>query len=178
MTKMALLFSACGTIGENLSVAVNVVERRSLQPEQVNVFMAGWILTLMVIGMMQVNKLSLKQMQLLALITSQYQFHPVQWLGIPTYAFVSVAMLIVIVLMEEANDGEVEDGRILIPDSVGNNQCDLIMQTIRPVASSDYTYTSLDVPSNPITFSDITNPIAIRLTKAVLPILMRLALTV
>ncbi len=35
------------------------------------------------------------------------------------------------------------------------------MQTIRPVASSDYTYTSLDVLNNPITFSDITNPIAI-----------------
>ncbi|WP_318522782.1 GEVED domain-containing protein [Photobacterium leiognathi] len=60
-----------------------------------------------------------------------------------------------------ANDGEVEDYRILVSDLVGNNQCDLIMQTIRPVASSDYTYTSLDVPSNPITFSDITNPIAI-----------------
>ncbi|WP_419207958.1 GEVED domain-containing protein [Photobacterium leiognathi subsp. mandapamensis] len=60
-----------------------------------------------------------------------------------------------------ANDGEVEDYRILISDLVGNNQCDLIMQTIRPIASTDYTYTSLDVPSNPITFSDITNPIAI-----------------
>ncbi|WP_318493703.1 GEVED domain-containing protein [Photobacterium leiognathi] len=63
--------------------------------------------------------------------------------------------------MGRANDGEVEDYRILISDLVGNNQCDLIMQTIRPVASSDYTYTSLDVPSNPITFSDITNPIVI-----------------
>ncbi|MCG9705789.1 GEVED domain-containing protein [Photobacterium damselae] len=60
-----------------------------------------------------------------------------------------------------ANDGEVEDYRVLISDLVGNNQCDLIMQTRLPVSASDYTYTSLDVPSNPITFTDIVNPITI-----------------
>ncbi|HIF9253909.1 TPA: GEVED domain-containing protein [Photobacterium damselae] len=60
-----------------------------------------------------------------------------------------------------ANDGEVEDYRVLISDLVGNNQCDLIMQTRLPVSATDYTYTSLDVPSNPITFTDIVNPITI-----------------
>ena len=60
-----------------------------------------------------------------------------------------------------ANDGEVEDYRILISDLVGNNQCDSILQTIRPVSSSTYTYTSLDVPSNPVTFSNIIDPVAI-----------------
>ena len=60
-----------------------------------------------------------------------------------------------------ANDGEVEDYRVLISDLVGNNQCDLILQTIKPVSSSDYAYTSLDATSDPITFSNIVDPISI-----------------
>ncbi|SMY18046.1 GEVED domain-containing protein [Photobacterium aquimaris] len=60
-----------------------------------------------------------------------------------------------------ANDGEVEDYRVLISDLIGDNQCNLIIQTSRPISSSDYTYSALDVPSNPITFSDIINPINI-----------------
>ena len=60
-----------------------------------------------------------------------------------------------------ANDGEVEDYRVLISDLVGNNQCDLILQTIKPVSSSDYAYTSLDATSDPIIFSNIVDPISI-----------------
>ena len=60
-----------------------------------------------------------------------------------------------------ANDGEVEDYRVLISDLVGNNQCNLILQTIKPVSSSDYAYTSLDATSDPITFSNIVDPISI-----------------
>ncbi|PSB83312.1 hypothetical protein C5F63_19400 [Photobacterium damselae subsp. damselae] len=60
-----------------------------------------------------------------------------------------------------ANDGEVEDYRVLISDLVGNNQCDLIVQTRLPIAATDYSYNSLDVTVDPITFSDIVNPISI-----------------
>ena len=60
-----------------------------------------------------------------------------------------------------ANDGEVEDYRVLISDLVGNNQCDLIVQTRLPIAATDYSYNSLDVTADPITFTDIVNPIAI-----------------
>ncbi|WP_394165832.1 GEVED domain-containing protein [Photobacterium piscicola] len=60
-----------------------------------------------------------------------------------------------------ANDGEVEDYRVLISDLVGNNQCDLILQTIKPVGGNDYTYTSLDATSDPIIFSNIVDPISI-----------------
>ncbi|MEC6823337.1 GEVED domain-containing protein [Photobacterium piscicola] len=60
-----------------------------------------------------------------------------------------------------ANDGEVEDYRVLVSDLVGNNQCDLIVQTRLPVAATDYSYNSLNVTVDPITFTDIVNPIAI-----------------
>ncbi|HIF9131865.1 TPA: GEVED domain-containing protein [Photobacterium damselae] len=60
-----------------------------------------------------------------------------------------------------ANDGEVEDYRVLISDLVGNNQCDLIVQTRLPIAATDYSYNSLDVTVDPITFTDIVNPISI-----------------
>ncbi|WIH21417.1 GEVED domain-containing protein [Photobacterium damselae] len=60
-----------------------------------------------------------------------------------------------------ANDGEVEDYRVLISDLVGNNQCDLIVQTRLPIAATDYSYNSLDVTVDPITFTDIVNPINI-----------------
>ncbi|MEC6796469.1 GEVED domain-containing protein [Photobacterium sp. S4TG1] len=60
-----------------------------------------------------------------------------------------------------ANDGEVEDYRVLVSDLVGNNQCDLIVQTRLPVAATDYSYNSLNVTADPITFTDIVNPIAI-----------------
>ncbi|SKA53110.1 hypothetical protein CZ814_03381 [Photobacterium toruni] len=60
-----------------------------------------------------------------------------------------------------ANDGEVEDYRVLISDLVGNNQCDLIVQTRLPVAATDYSYNSLNVTVDPITFTDIVNPINI-----------------
>ncbi|WP_439899644.1 GEVED domain-containing protein [Photobacterium toruni] len=60
-----------------------------------------------------------------------------------------------------ANDGEVEDYRVLISDLVGNNQCDLIVQTRLPVAATDYSYNSLNVTVDPITFTDIVNPIVI-----------------
>ncbi|HIF9195078.1 TPA: GEVED domain-containing protein [Photobacterium damselae] len=60
-----------------------------------------------------------------------------------------------------ANDGEVEDYRVLISDLVGNNQCDLIVQTRLPISATDYSYNSLDVTVDPITFTDIVNPINI-----------------
>ncbi|WP_408901499.1 GEVED domain-containing protein [Photobacterium piscicola] len=60
-----------------------------------------------------------------------------------------------------ANDGEVEDYRVLISDLVGNNQCDLIVQTRLPIAATDYSYNSLDVTVDPMTFTDIVNPITI-----------------
>lgn len=60
-----------------------------------------------------------------------------------------------------ANDGEVEDYRVLISDLVGNNQCDLIVQTRLPISATDYSYNSLDVTVDPITFTDIVTPINI-----------------
>ncbi|WP_232603102.1 GEVED domain-containing protein [Photobacterium carnosum] len=60
-----------------------------------------------------------------------------------------------------ANDGEVEDYRVLISDLISNNQCDLIVQTRLPIAATDYSYNSLDVTAEPITFNNIVNPIII-----------------
>ena len=60
-----------------------------------------------------------------------------------------------------AFDGEVEDYRILISDLVGNNTCDLIVQTQKPIAATDYNFNAIDVTSNPISFTDIVSPIVI-----------------
>ncbi|PSU84881.1 hypothetical protein CTM93_06785 [Photobacterium phosphoreum] len=60
-----------------------------------------------------------------------------------------------------AFDGEVEDYRILISDLVGNNTCDLIVQTQKPIAATDYNFNAIDVASNPISFTDIVSPIVI-----------------
>ncbi|WP_159458260.1 GEVED domain-containing protein [Photobacterium andalusiense] len=60
-----------------------------------------------------------------------------------------------------ANDGEVEDYRVLISDLISNNQCDLIVQTRLPISATDYSYNSLDVTVEPATFTDIVNPITI-----------------
>ncbi len=60
-----------------------------------------------------------------------------------------------------ANDGEVEDYRILLLDLISNNQCDLIVQTSQDAGGSQYAYMSLDTPSTLISFSDIVNPINI-----------------
>ncbi|OBU22165.1 hypothetical protein AYY21_02735 [Photobacterium aquimaris] len=58
-------------------------------------------------------------------------------------------------------DGEVEDYRILISDLVGNSTCDLIVQTQKPIAATDYNFNAIDVTSNPISFTDIVSPIVI-----------------
>ena len=60
-----------------------------------------------------------------------------------------------------ANDGEVEDYRVLISDLISNNQCDLIVQTRLPISATDYSYNALDVTVEPVTFTDIVNPIII-----------------
>ncbi|PSU70010.1 hypothetical protein C9J22_12495 [Photobacterium phosphoreum] len=60
-----------------------------------------------------------------------------------------------------AFDGEVEDYRILVSDLVGNSTCDLIVQTQKPIAATDYNFNAIDVTTNPISFTDIVSPIVI-----------------
>ncbi|MCG3865473.1 hypothetical protein I3259_15560 [Photobacterium sp. Ph5] len=60
-----------------------------------------------------------------------------------------------------ASDGEVEDYRILVSDLIPNTTCDVIVQTRKPQASSDYNYNDLDITSDPLSWNYLVDPIAI-----------------
>ncbi|WP_157044456.1 GEVED domain-containing protein [Photobacterium sp. SKA34] len=61
-----------------------------------------------------------------------------------------------------AYDGEVEDYRIFVSDLIGNNTCDVVVQTQKPLTGGEiYSYHDINLTSNPVSFTTITDPIAI-----------------
>ncbi len=49
-----------------------------------------------------------------------------------------------------SSDGEVEDYRILVSDLLPNTTCDVVVQTRKPQASTDYSYNELNITSDPL----------------------------
>ncbi|WP_242446326.1 GEVED domain-containing protein [Photobacterium angustum] len=151
---------ALATIGENLSVAVNVVEDAARTSTGQRIY--GWMDFNLDGDWDDLGEQVITQTN--AAIGLNNFTVPIPSGAVVGHTYLRVRLCSNVDCnspMGRANDGEVEDYRVLISDLVSNTQCDLIVQTTRPVGSSDYSYTSLDVPSNPVTFSDLVNPIAI-----------------
>ncbi|WP_240001325.1 GEVED domain-containing protein [Photobacterium kishitanii] len=60
-----------------------------------------------------------------------------------------------------SSDGEVEDYRILVSDLIPNTTCDVVVQTRKPQASTDYSYNELNITSDPLSWTSLVSSIAI-----------------